>query len=139
MPMMIGIIVAVVVIIVVLLLLFLVILKPGAQAMTATQIWDDYKVLDGYQSFNSGDTVTLRDTIYELYNSSGILMITFEYTGSDTAWQFSDITVFVSGDIGTCKEGDTITLKATVESLAGWEIQPSALDWSISDTSSCTV
>jgi hypothetical protein len=139
MPMMIGIIVAVIVIIVVLLLLFLVILKPGTQAMTATQIVDDYELFEfNYKSFNSGDTITLRDTIDEIDDYGSTVWITFDYTGSDSAYQWTDVTLMVEGDIGTCKEGDTITLKATVQSLAGLEIAPTGLDWTVSDISSCT-
>jgi hypothetical protein len=139
MPMMIGIIVAVIVIIVVLLLLFLVILKPSTSAMTATQIMDDYELMEfNYKSFNDGDTITLRDEILEIDDYGSSTWLTFEYTGSDSMYQWSDFEVVVSGSIGDCQVGDTITLKATVDSLLGLEIGPEGLNWSVSDTSSCT-
>jgi hypothetical protein len=139
MPMMIGIIVAAVTIIVVLVILFLVVLKPEPQAMTATQIVDDYEFADwNYRSFNEGDTITLTDTITDIDQSWSSTWLSFEYTGTNPKYQWNDFSVKVTGDNGACKVDDVITLTATVESPFDVELQPESLDWSVADTSSCS-
>lgn len=135
-PIIIVIVVVVVVVVVVLAILLMGMGKPSS--MTATQLLDDYDVASfNYRSYDSGDTITIRDKIDSIDDFGGNTYITFDYTGSDSYWQYSDLEVPVSGDIGSCREGDTISIKATVGSLLGMEIPPSGLDWQVVDTSGC--
>jgi hypothetical protein len=92
-----------------------------------------------YQSFNGGDTITLKDRIADIKDLGTSTRLTFEYTGTNQAYEWTDFSVKVTDDIGACKEGDEITLKATVEAWGSVEAHPEVLDWSVADTSTCSV